>query len=198
MRKTSEPTLSRRHQPLGRAARIAGVLGGILFLALLHHPVPAPSATLPAGYSIALAWDRSPDTSVTGYRVHYGPASGNYTNSVAVGNVATKTVIGLTSGATYFFAVTAYDAKGVESPFSNEISFAPGVAQVGIRVATNRQAVLTVKGLIGQKYDILATQNLTNWVVLGTVTLGATGATNFTDTNAANFPRRFYRTQQKP
>jgi hypothetical protein len=173
-------------------------LGGILFLALLLHPSPPASAALPGAYSVTLAWDRSPDSSVTGYRIYYGTASGSYSNNLAVGNVATYTVPGLASGVTYFFAATAYDANGVESPFSNETSYLPGVPRVAIRVATNRQAVLTVKGLIGQKYDILATQTFTNWTLLGSVTLGASGVTNFTDTNAANFTRRFYRTQQKP
>src|SRR5262249_1759364 len=33
------------------------------------------------------------------------------------------TISGLAPGATYFFAATAYDSLGVESPFSNEISY---------------------------------------------------------------------------
>jgi hypothetical protein len=54
-----------------------------------------------------------------------------------------------------------------------------------------------VKGLIGHMYDVEATEDLTTWTVIGTVTLGVSGSLGFTDTNAASFPRRFYRTQQK-
>jgi len=36
------------------------------------------------------------------------------------------------------------------------------------------------------------------WTVIGTVTVGAGGSLNFADTNAANFPQRFYRTQAIP
>lgn len=174
------------------------VLGGILLLALLHNPVRALSVTLPGPYSVTLAWERSSDSSVTGYRVYYGAASGNYTNSVIVGNVTTNTVPGLVSGVTYFFAITGYTASGLESAPSNEISYMPGLPTLQIRVMANRQAVLTVNGLIGKSYDILATQTFTDWTVIGTVTLGASASANFTDTNAPSFAKRYYRTQQMP
>ena len=44
-----------------------------------------------ASGSVVLAWDASPDASVTGYRVSHGVASGDYTNSAVVGNVTTAT-----------------------------------------------------------------------------------------------------------
>ena len=67
-----------------------------------------------------------------------------------------------------------------------------------IGVTPTKQVVLTVSGLTGYTYDILASTNLTAWTVIGTVTLGASGSLAFTDTNATSFPKRFYRTQQKP
>ena len=63
-----------------------------------------------------------------------------------------------------------------------------------IRVTPTRQVVLTVTGQIGHTYDIQATQDFTTWTVIGTVTVGAGGSLDFTDTNAASFPKRFYRT----
>lgn len=174
------------------------VLGGILLLALLHNPTPGLSVTLPSPYSVALAWDRSSDSSVTGYRVYYGAASGNYTNSITVGNVTTNTVPGLESGVTYFFAITGFTASGLESAPSNEISYEPGLPMLQIRVLANRQAVLTVKGLIGKSYDILATQTFTGWTVIGSVTLGASASADFTDADAPSFAKRYYRTQQMP
>jgi len=73
--------------------------------------------------SVTLAWDASPDASAVGYRIHYGPASGVYTNSAAVGNVTSATLTGLAEGATYFFAATAYNISGDESLFSNEANY---------------------------------------------------------------------------
>ena len=116
-------------------------------------------------------------------------------NSVVVGNVTTNTVSGLTSGVTYFFAITAYNVAGMESPFSNEIIFVPGLPTVRIGALSSGAAVLTVKGLIGHTYDIQATPDLKNWTVIGTATVGPSGSVNFTNSNAGSFARRFYRTR---
>jgi hypothetical protein len=76
--------------------------------------------------SVNLAWDASSDKNILGYAVYYGTASRQYTNVVVVGNVTSTTVSGLPENATCYFAVTARDALGLESEFSNEVSwFAP-------------------------------------------------------------------------
>jgi hypothetical protein len=67
------------------------------------------------------------------------------------------------------------------------------VPVVQIRMASSGQFVLTVSGQTGHTYDILATQTFADWTVIGAVTLDASGSQDFTDTNAANFPQRFYR-----
>ena len=70
-----------------------------------------------------LAWD-PPDisTDVTGYMIHYGTASGTYSQGIDVGNTTSYTVSNLMAGQTYYFAVTAYDAVGYQSIYSNEVS----------------------------------------------------------------------------
>ena len=85
-------------------------------------PAPPP-ATARTG-TATLLWD-APVNSVTGYRVYYGTSSRSYSQALGSGAfVATSTyvVTGLQSGRTYYFAVTAVDAAGVESGFSNEAS----------------------------------------------------------------------------
>ena len=49
-------------------------------------------------------------------------------------------------------------------------------------------------GPVGHTYEIQATQDFKTWTVIGTVTVGTNGSFIFTDTNAASFSRRFYRT----
>ena len=70
----------------------------------------------------------------------------------------------------------------------------PGVG-VQLQVTPAKQFVLTVTGTIGHTYDIQATQDFKTWTVIGAVTMGTNGLSVFTDTNAASFLRRFYRTR---
>lgn len=171
------------------------VLTGTLLLALFHHPTPAQSATPPPTYSVTVAWDPNPEPTVIGYRAYYGVASRVYTNIVDVGNTTSVTLSGLAEGTRYYFAITAYDILGLESDFSDELSYLPGIPTVRTRVMSDGQAVLTLKGRIDHAYDIEATEDFATWAAIGTVTMGANGSSEFTDPNAASFPKRFYRTR---
>ena len=70
---------------------------------------------------VTLAWDASVG-SVEGYKIHYGATSGDYDYSANVGNSINCTISGLQEGATYYFAVTAYN-NIAESDYSNEILY---------------------------------------------------------------------------
>lgn len=72
--------------------------------------------------NVNLAWDSV--AGATGYRVHYGTSTGNYSASVDAMSATTVTVFGLTDGTTYFFAVKAYNSSST-SAFSNEVSAIP-------------------------------------------------------------------------
>ena len=140
--------------------------------------------------------DPSPGPGVTGYRIYYGATSGNYTNSITVGNVTASTIPNLVSGARYFITTKAYNAAGVESPFSNEITYVVPGGEANLQITmANKQAVLAVTGKSGHTYEIEASANLASWNVVGTVTLGAGGTASFTDTNAPGYAKRFYRTR---
>src|SRR6476619_3301703 len=73
--------------------------------------------------SVTLAWDANPQPDIAGYRVKYGTASREYTQTLEVGTATRATVSDLGVGTTYFFAVTAYNAADMESKPSNEVSF---------------------------------------------------------------------------
>jgi fibronectin type 3 domain-containing protein len=73
-----------------------------------------------------LCWDANTENDLAGYRVYSGTAPGAYDTSLPVGLTPTPvapctTMAGLATG-THYFAVTAYDASGNESPYSNEVS----------------------------------------------------------------------------
>ena len=73
---------------------------------------------------VTLAWDANAEPSVAGYKVYYGTASRNYTSVADAARNPTVTVNGLTQGQTYYFAVTAYASSGLESSYSNEVTYA--------------------------------------------------------------------------
>ena len=83
------------------------------------------TALAQAAPSVTLAWDPTPDASVVGYALYYGGASRQYTNSVNTGLATSNTVVGLQVGVTYYFAATARATNGLESDFSNEVSYRP-------------------------------------------------------------------------
>src|SRR5262249_30564706 len=56
-----------------------------------------------------------------GYNVNYGASAASLTQVQNVGNTAK--VSGLTPGVTYYFAVSAYNAAGVSSAYSNIVSY---------------------------------------------------------------------------
>lgn len=95
------------------------------------HPNSATGSPSPTGIvcnsnKVSLAWDPgevSPgviDPTVTGYNVYYGTSSGNYLVPVS-STTTTVTLTGLGLGP-YYFAVKSFNASGIESGFSNEVS----------------------------------------------------------------------------
>ncbi len=75
------------------------------------------------GDQVTLAWDPSDGSGITGYRLYYGTQSDNFSSFVDVGNQTSGTITGLQEGVTYYVAVTAYDAQGAESAYSNQVDF---------------------------------------------------------------------------
>jgi polygalacturonase len=74
--------------------------------------------------TIVLAWDANTETDLAGYHVYWGNAPGVYgafKATVAVMPVPEYTTPVLPNGH-YYFAVTAFNASGMESGFSNEVS----------------------------------------------------------------------------
>ncbi len=70
---------------------------------------------------ISLIWEASSSENIAGYRVYIGKASRSYGAPITIPNQTTYTATGMSAGV-YYFAVTAVNALGIESEFSNEIS----------------------------------------------------------------------------
>lgn len=83
-----------------------------------------------AGGTANLSWqaptmntDGTPLTNLAGYRVHYGTAPGQYTETVQLPSPAlTNVLIEDLAPATWYFAVKAYNDSAVESDFSASVN----------------------------------------------------------------------------
>lgn len=103
-----------------------------------------------AAGTISIAWDPVSSTDLAGYRVYWGPSSGNYPNSLDVGMATSATINGLADCTTWYVAVKAYDGAGnVSGSYSNEVSGwpRPTVAQaVPSAAETGSTLSVTVSG----------------------------------------------------
>ncbi|NOS79567.1 MAG: hypothetical protein HOP35_16675 [Nitrospira sp.] len=72
--------------------------------------------------AVTLSWNRNTEPDLSFYRVYYGTSSRNYSNSMGVGTTTSSTISNLTSGTIYYFAITAVDTSGNQSPYSQEIA----------------------------------------------------------------------------
>lgn len=91
---------------------------------------PTPPPTTDSSSAVTLAWvaptensNGTPITDLAGYKIHYGTASEDYTQVVSVANPSlSRYVLDSLPSGTYYFAITAYNSQGIESPLSGEIT----------------------------------------------------------------------------
>jgi hypothetical protein len=84
--------------------------------------VTATTTSSATSSTATLTWTPGASSGVTGYKVHMGSSSGIYGSAIDVGNLTSYALSSLSAGTTYYIAVTAYNASGIESGFSNEVS----------------------------------------------------------------------------
>ena len=83
--------------------------------------------TCPSGRALAaditLAWDHNSEPDLAGYKLYLGNSPRNYTEIIDLGLTTQYTISNLIDGTVYFFTLTAYNQKGFESSFSNEVRY---------------------------------------------------------------------------
>ena len=87
-------------------------------------PTSSASTTAPKTASATVSWNANTESDLAGYRIYVGTKSGSYgvVGPFEVTNGTSFTVPNLPLGATYFFAVSAFDKSGNESAKSAEVS----------------------------------------------------------------------------
>lgn len=143
---------------------------GVRFLALLFLCAHAQALTL--------VWDASPDA--TGYHVHWGTKSGQYTQRADAGNT---TALSLEPSGHLFFAVTAYNEAGESDP-SNEAQW-PEPARIDHLEVWHGTVVLFIDG--GLPATVERSLDLFSWEIMYGITAPAVAV----DRSAGTV--RFYR-----
>ena len=126
------------------------LLGGLLLA--LCRPVDAGT--------IELQWNPVPG--VTGYRVHYGTKSGEYTHVVDVGSKPFATIKGLTDCTTWYLAVKGYNRSAESPDFSNEISGWPRPEVVSLSPSARMQGSQFTLEIEGANFQPGATVEIDN------------------------------------
>ena len=177
---------------------------GLFLLQFLSFPTKTLASSGIRTESLTLAWDPSTDPSVVGYRLYQGTESQVYTNVLNMNDSVSALIGGLVPGVTYYFAVTAYDETGLESAFSGEISYTVPTSSVippaagptmGMTRNLFNQTMLSGVAPAGV-YAVLASQDLTSWSAIATISTTIEGHFQFTDPAGPTTPFRFYRLQQ--
>jgi phage baseplate assembly protein W len=93
-------------------------------VAVTPTPTSSASSTAPKTANATVSWYANTESDLAGYRIYVGTRSGSYgfVGPFEVTNSTSFTVPNLPLGATYFFAVSAFDKSGNESAKSTEVS----------------------------------------------------------------------------
>jgi hypothetical protein len=163
------------------------VLGAVLWL--------LPSVGARGSQNVMLGWNPEIGQGVAGYVLYYGPASGHYSSRMNVGTNTTATVPALPEGTTNFFAVTAYNVAGVESPKSAEVRYVvPAALALTLGRSAGATATVSFAVALGHWYEVQATQDFKTWITIGeTVTLTTNGQLQVSDPASRMLRYRFYR-----
>lgn len=103
-----------------------------------------------------LEWDANTEPALAGYRVYVGTNSGTYGLVVDVGLTNVFRIAPGLLRPRRCYAVTAYDAAGAESDFSNEVSY-----------ELPRQPLRIVVGPADRQIELIYSTDLATWHSLG-------------------------------
>jgi hypothetical protein len=97
-----------------------------------------------ANSNVTLSWNPNIQASLAGYALYYGTASQNYTTRLPVSPLVTSNIVqNLQSGQTYYFAVTATNLAGQQSPYSSEVAIT--IPAGNSAPVANAQSVTTIE-----------------------------------------------------
>jgi len=168
----------------------------LLNLSVFFASVTRTEAAVVVASPCTLAWNNSPDASVTGYALYYGIKGSGVTNRLNVGMTNLVTCYNLLASSNYFFYAVSYNASGKESLPSDVVSYR-SCALSGLKLTKLANATMKVQfeAAPGTACHVQYTPSLAppQWQTLCSATADAYGCVNVCDALATNSPARYYR-----
>ena len=119
--------------------------------------------TLAHSAQVTFQWDY-PAGTAAGFYLYCGTSSGVYGPKVDVGSVTTYTLAGLSEGATYYCAVTAYDIARVESAYSAELPIAIPATPAAAPVTNFTMTPASGTAPLNVTFSNTTTGSVTSWL----------------------------------
>jgi hypothetical protein len=170
----------------------------VFFLLLLVLALCAPAAR---AIEVTLAWDTNPEPDLAHYKVYVGTQSLQYGVVLDAGLQTQKAISSLEPGRTYYFAVSATLSNGVESELSAEVTYTVPIDgtnawSVPPRLTFSASPSIPMLSFVvsqGSECFVQASEDLRSWQTVYITPPGPSGTIHWSDENAPNFPKRFYR-----
>jgi hypothetical protein len=181
-------------------------LGRLFLWAIATCPLLASAAVIPSA-GVSLQWNANPEPDVVGYKVYFGTEPQDYSAVIDVVG-STKTELPAVSlGSTYYLAVSAYNAAGVESPRSAELKVTAevptGVVDTSMGFSGPGQGQLKwrypkANAPAADKFNIYVSEDLKTWNPAGTLSAAEPSSSDanwnyFKFPYAADKPRVFFK-----
>ena len=120
-----------RIRPFGPAIVLILSFSFSIFLTFAYPPVvayPQHKCFLPViikspYITLTLAWDQNLEPDLAGYKLYIRKSSFKHYKVIDLGLTTWYTISILMDGTPFFFTITAYNQKGLESGFSNEVQY---------------------------------------------------------------------------
>lgn len=172
---------------------------------LVQLTTTLPTAAQTMAKPITLGWNAASDGAVRGYAIYYGRTNLTANTRINAGTNLNCTISDLLVGVTYRIYAVSYDAAGIESLPSNQVTFTPMTPapipprlQIARLADGNMRLTYAAGTNTTCAIQFAATPTAKYWQTLTNVAANQAGNIIATDTTASRVPQRFYRVALTP
>jgi len=174
---------------------------------LMQLTAVLPTEAQTVAKPVTLGWNAAADPAVRGYAIYYGRTNLPTNTRINSGTNLSCTMTGLFVGVTYRIYAVSYDAQGIESLPSNQLTFTPTMPAATnppprLQIARQSNGSMKLSYAAGTNttcaIQYASTPTAKYWQTLTNVAANQVGDIIALDTTASRVPQRFYRVALTP